>query len=98
MAKVLKPQAAATAYRSRTRGFLFKITFQDIITWLNYDSVTEEIQDRLAEGLEDALGKRSSGSVNLTVTLSAVPEIETRGNSKYLNMSNVKVNDYTFNE
>ena len=49
----VKITANATAYRGKTSGFLFKITFEENYGWLNYNSVADEISDSLQEGIEE---------------------------------------------
>ena len=89
-----KISAEATAYRGRTSGYLFKIIFNEITGWLNYDSVAEDIAENLQEGIEDALGTRSSGSLTLQVTLSKKPDTELRSGKTFLSLSDVKITDY----
>lgn len=91
---VAQATAAATAYRGKTSGFLFKIVFEDTTGWLNYNSVADEISDNLQEGIEDALGVRSSGSLTLKVILSKTPGTELRSGKKFLDLSDVKIVDF----
>jgi hypothetical protein len=90
----VKVTATATAFRGRTSGFLFKIVLGENYGWLNYNSVAEDIADKLQKGIEDALGVRADDSVSLTVILSKNPDTELRSGKKFLALSDVKVVDY----
>ena len=89
-----KISATATAYRGRTNGYLFKITFNEIVGWLNYDSIAEQISENLQEGIEDALGVRASSSLNLIVYLDKKPSTEQKSGKTWLGLSDIKIVDF----
>jgi len=73
MSKSRSSSSAVTAnaqiWKQPKGGFLMKVTSNDnIISWLSYDSVKEEISDGILDSIEDAVGKSRTKGLKLKLT------------------------------